>query len=156
MENILQNTEPRIYQQVIFSECVSSNANTLVVLPTGLGKTVIMAYLCAYSLNKSPDKQVLILTPTRPLVHQIKLMFSDFIGNIIQIRDIVEINKVDELIFCAKDMTSQSIIKTMLQFTDKNIDFKIAPPESLSVIGSNSINTAGNGLEQCPRGPRAW
>jgi GT2 family glycosyltransferase len=69
---------------------------------------------------------------------------SDFIGNITQIRDIVEINKVDELIFCAKDMTSQSIIKTMLQFTDKNIDFKIAPPESLSVIGSNSINTAGD------------
>ncbi len=69
---------------------------------------------------------------------------SDFIGNITQIREIVEINKVDELIFCAKDMTSQSIIKTMLQFTDKNIDFKIAPPESLSVIGSNSINTAGD------------
>ncbi len=73
-----------------------------------------------------------------------KSLKSDFIGNITQIRDIVEINKVDELIFCAKDMTSQSIIKTMLQFTDKNIDFKIAPPESLSVIGSNSINTAGD------------
>ncbi|MHA2284159.1 MAG: DEAD/DEAH box helicase family protein [Promethearchaeota archaeon] len=82
MDNILQNTEPRIYQQVIFSECVSSSVNTLVVLPTGLGKTVIMAYLSAYVLNKSPTKQVLILTPTRPLVHQIKVMFSEFIGNI--------------------------------------------------------------------------
>ena len=41
-------------------------------------------------------------------------------------------------------MTSQSIIKTMLQFTARNIDFKIAPPESLSVIGSNSIDTAGD------------
>jgi GT2 family glycosyltransferase len=69
---------------------------------------------------------------------------TDFIGDISQIKDIVEINKVDELIFCAKDMTSQSIIKTMLQFTDRNIDFKIAPPESLSVIGSNSIDTAGD------------
>ena len=82
MDNILQNTEPRIYQQVIFSECVSSAANTLVVLPTGLGKTVIMAYLSAYLLNKTPAKQVLILTPTRPLVRQIKTMFSEFIGNI--------------------------------------------------------------------------
>ncbi|MHA1542322.1 MAG: DEAD/DEAH box helicase family protein, partial [Candidatus Hodarchaeales archaeon] len=82
MDNILQNTEPRIYQQVIFSECVASSVNTLVVLPTGLGKTVIMAYLTAYILNKSPTKQVLILTPTRPLVHQIKVMFSEFIGNI--------------------------------------------------------------------------
>jgi GT2 family glycosyltransferase len=69
---------------------------------------------------------------------------TGFIGDISQIKDIVEINKVDELIFCAKDMTSQSIIKTMLQFTARNIDFKIAPPESLSVIGSNSIDTAGD------------
>jgi GT2 family glycosyltransferase len=73
-----------------------------------------------------------------------KMQKTDFIGDISQIKDIVEINKVDELIFCAKDMTSQSIIKTMLQFTDRNIDFKIAPPESLSVIGSNSIDTAGD------------
>ncbi len=73
-----------------------------------------------------------------------KIQKTDFIGDISQIKDIVEINKVDELIFCAKDMTSQSIIKTMLQFTDRNIDFKIAPPESLSVIGSNSIDTAGD------------
>jgi GT2 family glycosyltransferase len=73
-----------------------------------------------------------------------KTQKADFIGDISQIKDIVEINKVDELIFCAKDMTSQSIIKTMLQFTDRNIDFKIAPPESLSVIGSNSIDTAGD------------
>ncbi len=69
---------------------------------------------------------------------------TDFIGNIKQIKDIVEINKVDELIFCAKDMTSRSIIETMLQFTESNIDFKIVPPESLSVIGSNSIDTAGD------------
>jgi GT2 family glycosyltransferase len=73
-----------------------------------------------------------------------KIQKTDFIGDISQIKDIVEINKVDELIFCAKDMSSQSIIKTMLQFTDRNIDFKIAPPESLSVIGSNSIDTAGD------------
>jgi ERCC4-related helicase/DNA uptake protein ComE-like DNA-binding protein len=74
--------EPRIYQQVIFSECVTNPGNTLVVLPTGLGKTVIMAYLTAYYLKKDPTKQILILTPTRPLVHQIKEMFIDFIGNL--------------------------------------------------------------------------
>ncbi|MFX1505805.1 MAG: ERCC4 domain-containing protein [Promethearchaeota archaeon] len=75
-------TEPRIYQQVIFSECVTNPGNTLVVLPTGLGKTVIMAYLAAYYLKKDPTKQILILTPTRPLVHQIKEMFLEFIGNL--------------------------------------------------------------------------
>jgi GT2 family glycosyltransferase len=67
-----------------------------------------------------------------------------FIGSVNMIEDIVEVNKADELIFCARDMTSKTIISTMLKFTNAEIDFKIAPPESLSVIGSNSINTAGD------------
>ncbi|MHA1968835.1 MAG: DEAD/DEAH box helicase family protein, partial [Candidatus Hodarchaeales archaeon] len=82
MDSSLTNTEPRVYQQVIFSECVSHSGNTLVVLPTGLGKTVIMAYLAAYQLKREPSKQILILTPTRPLVHQIKEMLLQFIGNL--------------------------------------------------------------------------
>ena len=81
-EPLTTATEPRIYQQVIFSECVTNPGNTLVVLPTGLGKTVIMAYLAAYYLKKDSTKQILILTPTRPLVHQIKEMFLEFIGNL--------------------------------------------------------------------------
>jgi hypothetical protein len=68
---------------------------------------------------------------------------ADFIGHIGQIEDIVKVNQVDELVFCASVMSSQQIIKTMLQFTDTGIEFKIAPPESLSVIGSNSNNASG-------------
>lgn len=41
----------------------------LVVLPTGLGKTVIAALLAAELLRRSPGK-VLVLAPTRPLVQQ--------------------------------------------------------------------------------------
>jgi len=41
----------------------------LVVLPTGLGKTVIAALLAAEVLRRS-DGKVLFLAPTRPLVHQ--------------------------------------------------------------------------------------
>jgi O-antigen biosynthesis protein len=69
---------------------------------------------------------------------------QQFLGPVDLIEEMVKINKVDELIFCAKDLTSQTIISTMLKFTNAEIDFKIAPPESLSVIGSNSINTAGD------------
>jgi Fanconi anemia group M protein len=82
MDISLTNAEPRVYQQVIFSECVSHPGNTLVVLPTGLGKTIIMAYLVAYHLKNNPDRQILILTPTRPLVHQIAEMFVQFITNL--------------------------------------------------------------------------
>jgi hypothetical protein len=67
-----------------------------------------------------------------------------YIGHIGQIGDIVQVNRVDELIFCAGDISSQKIITTMLKFTDAGVDFKIAPPESLSVIGSNSSDSIGD------------
>ncbi|NOZ47550.1 MAG: glycosyltransferase [Chlorobi bacterium] len=67
-----------------------------------------------------------------------------FIGNISQIKEIVRINKIDEIIFSAKDMKAQDIIKTMLSFSEIKVEFKIAPPESISIIGSNSINTSGD------------
>ena len=66
------------------------------------------------------------------------------IGDISQISEIVKINKIDELIFCSADMTAQQIIGQMLQLDGDEVHFKIAPPESLSIIGSNSIDTAGD------------
>ena len=66
------------------------------------------------------------------------------IGDISQISEIVKINKIDELIFCSADMTAQQIIAQMLQLDGDEVHFKIAPPESLSIIGSNSIDTAGD------------
>jgi hypothetical protein len=67
----------------------------------------------------------------------------EFIGSLDQIEEITRINQADELIFCAASVSSEQIIRTMLLFTDSGIEFKIAPPESLSVIGSNSSDVAG-------------
>ncbi len=67
-----------------------------------------------------------------------------YIGTIDQLSDIIKINNAEEIIFCGKNISSQEIIKNMLLFSDANLDFKIAPPESISVIGSSSINTAGD------------
>lgn len=58
--------------------------------------------------------------------------------------EIVKINKINELIFCAKDISSSKIIDLMTTLQSQKIDFKIAPPESLFIIGSNSINTSGD------------
>ncbi|HLO57829.1 MAG TPA: glycosyltransferase [Bacteroidales bacterium] len=65
------------------------------------------------------------------------------IGHLDQIDEIVRINQVDELIFCSASVSSEQIIRTMLRFNDSGLEFKIAPPASLSVIGSNSIDTTG-------------
>ncbi|MBN2522443.1 MAG: glycosyltransferase [Bacteroidales bacterium] len=68
---------------------------------------------------------------------------ESYIGDLSQLNEIVKINRIDEIVFCAKDIPSHKIIQTMLSISDPSIDYKIAPPESLSIIGSNSINTAG-------------
>ena len=69
---------------------------------------------------------------------------KEFIGNILQIKDIINIYQIDELIFCAKDMPAENIIDQMSALQHTQVEYKIAPPESMSIIGSNSIDTAGD------------
>ncbi|MFW9930892.1 MAG: DEAD/DEAH box helicase, partial [Candidatus Thorarchaeota archaeon] len=58
----------RHYQKNIIEKC--SYKNSLVVLPTGLGKTIIGIMLLVKVLEKYPRGKVVILAPTRPLVSQ--------------------------------------------------------------------------------------
>lgn len=58
----------RHYQNNIVNCC--KNKNSLVVLPTGLGKTIIGILLIANSLTHYPKSKIIILAPTRPLVAQ--------------------------------------------------------------------------------------
>ncbi len=68
---------------------------------------------------------------------------KNHIGNFNQIAEVISIHNINELIFCAQDVSSQQIIDNMATMVGKGVDFKIAPPESLSIIGSNSIDNAG-------------
>lgn len=65
---MLKNFSPRPYQLDIFRATL--NNNTLVVLPTGLGKTAIAMMVAARRLLSYPDKKILFLAPTKPLVEQ--------------------------------------------------------------------------------------
>jgi GT2 family glycosyltransferase len=69
---------------------------------------------------------------------------KNYIGEIGQLKEIIRINRIDEIVFCAEDISSAQIIRAMLDLTQLDIDYKIAPPKSLSIIGSNSIHTAGD------------
>jgi len=69
---------------------------------------------------------------------------EDYIGSVSQLNEIARINRLDEIIFCSGSLSSGEIIRYMLELTSLDIDFKIAPPESVSIIGSNSIHTAGD------------
>jgi ERCC4-related helicase len=60
--------ELRSYQKDIAES--SCDRNTLVILPTSLGKTIVALLVCANMLYKHRDKRVLVMAPTRPLVSQ--------------------------------------------------------------------------------------
>ena len=72
-----KSIEKRAYQESIVKSC--RNKNSLVVLPTGLGKTPIACIIAAERLMKYPDSKILIMAPTKPLVEQHKESFSKFL-----------------------------------------------------------------------------
>ena len=67
------------------------------------------------------------------------------VGKLNQLSDYIYINKIDEVIFSAKNLSSQRIIELMSNISaGKRVDFKIAQPDSMYLIGSNSIHTSGD------------
>lgn len=69
---------------------------------------------------------------------------KESLGDLSQIAEIVLIYHISEIIFCAKDLSSNQIIALMTKLHASQLEFKIAPSGSLSIIGSNSINRAGD------------
>src|SRR2546427_6956797 len=67
--------EAREYQRAIAKSALA--ANTLVVLPTGLGKTIVALLVAAERLSAYPQSKILILAPTRPLVLQHAQFFKE-------------------------------------------------------------------------------
>ncbi len=55
----------------------------------------------------------------------------------------MSIYNINQVIFCAKDLPLQLIMDAMSSIPQPELEFKIAPPESWAVIGSNSIHTSG-------------
>src|SRR3972149_7276819 len=64
--------EQRLYQLSLTGEALKKS--TLIVLPTGLGKTVIALLVM---VSRFPKGKVLLLSPTKPLVEQHAAFFKD-------------------------------------------------------------------------------
>ena len=69
--------ELRLYQKNIAE--LANRRNTMVILPTALGKTVISLLVCADILYKYRDRRVLMMAPTRPLISQHMKSFSSIL-----------------------------------------------------------------------------
>jgi len=70
--------ELRKYQEAIIA--TSANKNTIVVLPTGLGKTLIAVIVAAHRLDKFNGSKVLFLAPTKPLAVQHAATFRQILN----------------------------------------------------------------------------
>lgn len=66
------------------------------------------------------------------------------LGTLHQLNEVIEVYKIDEVIFCAKNVAANTIIDAMLTTSKADIEYKIAPEESVFIIGSNSINDNGS------------
>ena len=77
-------------------------------------------------------------------IHPSNSSSNNYLGRLEQLDQIIHIHKIDEVVFCAKNVTAEDIIKWMSKASTKNIEFKIAQPESMYLIGSNSVDSAGD------------
>jgi GT2 family glycosyltransferase len=100
--------------------------------------------------SEETDRVSLLLNQTNSKIDSILLVSpteeknSEQVGVISQLDQIAYIYQIDEIIFCAKDTSSQEIVNWMSTLGVRNIDFKIAQPDSMYLIGSNSIETSGD------------
>ena len=69
--------------------------------------------------------------------------YDNYLGSVDQLREIVGIYAVNEIIFCGKDISSEKIIYWMSSLGPE-INYKIVPEQSGSIIGSNSKDSAGD------------
>jgi len=65
-----------------------------------------------------------------------------YLTSLDRLKDVVSIYHVNEIIFCAQDISAHQIMHWMSAL-GANVEIKIAPPESLSIIGSHSKNMRG-------------
>jgi hypothetical protein len=65
------------------------------------------------------------------------------LGTVDELGDIKSLYQPDEIIFCSKDIPHQQIISWITKLGTE-LNYKIIPENSMSIIGSNSKNTAGD------------
>jgi len=104
--------------------------NTMVILPTALGKTIISLLVCINTLYNNREKRILILAPTRPLVNQHRNSFvsclkllDDQIAMVTgkippQARTIVWNKKAIRLVFSTPELVKNDIIEKRLSLKD--------------------------------------
>jgi len=67
-------------------------------------------------------------------------MEEEVLGNISQLRDVIRINRIREVIYCTRNLTASQIIDSMHTISDQNITVRIASADEKYLLGSNYVN----------------
>lgn len=68
---------------------------------------------------------------------------TPYIGDLKEIDSLIQAFKINELIFCNQDISNKEIIAQMERLPEQ-VNYKIVPIHTESIIGSNSKNTSGD------------
>lgn len=128
---------PREYQKNIF-DSVMKKGNTLVVLPTGLGKTLIALMLIEEKFNQG---RCLFLAPTKPLVEQ---HYNSIIENLEDKKDYVTIVTGAITPKKRKELYKKSIVVATPQTIRNDIKNKILEPNFSLVIFDEGHRAVGD------------
>lgn len=93
-------------------------------------------------LIKQANNSISYVAYVNPPDHEIKN--ENYTGSFNQIGDMITVFDITEVVFCARDVSSNFILNKMTELNSKKVEIKIAPTESHFVIGSNSIDTQGS------------
>ncbi|MGC2425783.1 MAG: helicase-related protein [Nitrososphaeraceae archaeon] len=120
--------EFRSYQSNIFESV--KNKNSLVILPTALGKTIIAILVCAEFLYNYKSKRVLIMAPTKPLVSQHMISFISVLKmpedgialltgkNLPQTRTAIWNRRETRLVFATPEVVKNDIAESRLSLDE--------------------------------------
>jgi GT2 family glycosyltransferase len=65
----------------------------------------------------------------------------DELGKLSDIEELAQVFRLQELVFCGKNLRAMEIMEVMSRVQDRQMDYRIVPPESSFAIGSQSVNT---------------
>ena len=118
--------EARLYQQTLFASCIKENS--LVILPTGLGKTILFLMITAQRLQKFPDGKIVFCAPTKPLLDQHELVSKDSLEidseKIIQVSGQIDPRKrkqvweQGQILICTPQTIQNDIIQRRINLED--------------------------------------
>ncbi len=128
-EKILKTIKPREYQQEIYETC--KNKNCLVILPTGIGKTLIALMLTINRQKEVPGSKALFLAPTRPLAEQHLSYFKKHLPELfaemslftgkVSAKDRKKIWQTSDIIFSTPQCISNDLKNNLYDLSEVNL-----------------------------------